>query len=136
MSKLFDGSALRAERKKRGIRACELANELNVSRAYLSQLEHGSRDNPDMDILEKLAEKGLIPAVEKKPTIYRMGCGAAAQAGEKGDRCRCPSDCDLPARLAAMDGQMTEVRLQLQMVLDLLVLEVRDRAAKMKKGAA
>jgi transcriptional regulator with XRE-family HTH domain len=50
------GEYLRKLRKERGFTLREVENKVNVSNAYLSQLERGERGVPTIRVLSKLAE--------------------------------------------------------------------------------
>lgn len=55
MSKRTDfGEFISEQRKKHALKGKELAQELGISTAYLSQLEHGKRVCPDTELLKKL----------------------------------------------------------------------------------
>ncbi len=49
------GRRIKELREASGITRTELAKRANVTRAYVSSLESGSRDNPSLDVLRRLA---------------------------------------------------------------------------------
>ena len=49
------GRRIKELREASGITRTELAKRANVTRAYVSALESGSRDNPSLDVLRRLA---------------------------------------------------------------------------------
>lgn len=50
------GQFIAHQRKKRSMSSQELANMLSISVSYLSQLEHGVRVNPNIELLLHLSE--------------------------------------------------------------------------------
>jgi transcriptional regulator with XRE-family HTH domain len=47
---------IRKQREASGLTQAELAKKAGVTQAYLSALENGSRKNPSLDLLRKLAK--------------------------------------------------------------------------------
>lgn len=49
------GETLKRSRKRQGLSLSEVARRANISKAYLSQLEHGESKQPSYDVLSRLA---------------------------------------------------------------------------------
>ncbi len=54
-SKTNFGRFITNQRQRHSMRSQELAEQLGISIGYLSQLEHGQRTNPSVELLPKLA---------------------------------------------------------------------------------
>lgn len=50
------GSKIAEIRNKRGISLSKLSRESGVSKGYLSELENGIKENPNIEILDKIAK--------------------------------------------------------------------------------
>lgn len=50
------GSKIAKIRNKRGISLSKLSRESGVSKGYLSELENGIKENPNIEILDKIAK--------------------------------------------------------------------------------
>ena len=50
------GSKIAEIRHKRGISLSKLSRESGVSKGYLSELENGIKENPNIEILDKIAK--------------------------------------------------------------------------------
>jgi transcriptional regulator with XRE-family HTH domain len=69
-------------RRKRGFSLQELADEVGVSKGYIWELEKGTRDNPSLQVLEKLSSALKVPirelvgedldAADAHPDLIRM----------------------------------------------------------------
>ncbi|MGE3622345.1 MAG: helix-turn-helix domain-containing protein [Bdellovibrionales bacterium] len=53
--------ALKVIRQFHGLKLVELADQLKVSKSYLSQIETGQRPNISIDLLNKYSERFKIP---------------------------------------------------------------------------
>jgi transcriptional regulator with XRE-family HTH domain len=51
----------RALREKKGLTQDELARRVGVTKAYISLLESGTRTNPSLDVLRRLAKALGVP---------------------------------------------------------------------------
>lgn len=69
-------------RRKRGLSLQELAHQVGVSKGYIWELEKGTRDNPSLQVLEKLSSALKVPirelvgedldAADTHPDLVRM----------------------------------------------------------------
>jgi len=50
------GQQIKKLREARGLTQVELADKVEVAQAYVSALENGSRKNPSLELLRKLAK--------------------------------------------------------------------------------
>lgn len=57
VERLLTGNPYRVWREYRGFTLQEVADAAGVSRAYISMLENGDRDNPSRDVLGAIAKK-------------------------------------------------------------------------------
>lgn len=65
-------------RMKHSMRSQDLAEKAGISKAYLSQLEHGVRLNPDADVVLKIA-KALDLTKQEAAMLFDMYAEATGQ---------------------------------------------------------
>lgn len=65
-------------RMKHSMRSQDLAEKAGISKAYLSQLEHGVRLNPDADVVLKIA-KALNLTKQEAAMLFDMYAEATGQ---------------------------------------------------------
>lgn len=65
-------------RMKHSMRSQDLAEKAGISKAYLSQLEHGVRLNPDADVVLKIA-KALDLTKQESAMLFDMYAEATGQ---------------------------------------------------------
>ncbi len=58
------GRMVKTLRKAKGMTQVELATKAKVTQAYLAQLEAGTRKNPSLEILNRLAKALGVPVTE------------------------------------------------------------------------
>lgn len=57
-------TVIKALREAKDLNQVELAKKVDVSVAYISQLESGERTNPSLDVLKRLAKALGVPVGE------------------------------------------------------------------------
>ena len=61
MNRKANGATIRAIRKALGIPQVSLAARVGITKAYLCQIERGSREQPSPDVLHRIADELGVP---------------------------------------------------------------------------
>ena len=91
------------------MRSQDLADRVGISRAYLSQLEHGVRVNPDLAVIIKIA-KALDLAQEEAAELFDMYASETGQiAPDIAEYIRSNKSVQMALRYACTKGVPDEV---------------------------
>jgi len=144
---------LRALRAERRLRSREMAEFLGFSQPVYSRYENGR--TPDVDTVSAIAEQcGVtvdyllgrtddprpirVQFAERMQAELRKLSGRPAAAPAPGDPpaapspdlCHVPADCDLPARLEAIESDMQNVKAELGDIRKLLISLLAEERAR------
>ena len=72
------GQFISEQKRKKKLQSQELAKKLGISIPYLSQLEHGKRQCPDVSLLKKMSEVFDL-TLEERNILYDLYAEASGQ---------------------------------------------------------
>jgi transcriptional regulator with XRE-family HTH domain len=129
----------RRAREKAGISAAALAERAGITRAYISRIESGDRDNLSRRVAQAIAEATgtsvdwLLTGKEPSVPLVVKESAPPLFGTQHAPTCRYPADCDLVQELNGMKTQIASMQTALDTVVSLLGASLHIGAPDKKK---
>jgi len=122
-------SELKAVRKSRGITLKKLSKSTGIALSTLGNYETG-RYPLSQEFLERVAKELHVDVGDISPRVLQV----QDLPGSSNSTCRYPASCDLPERLAVMEGDLKTIKTQMDTLVALLGESLRGGIEAKKKA--
>ena len=136
---------LKRRRMLLGITGREMARQLGISAAYLSQLESGVRSRPSDELLGSAATilectvdelTGRTPTEPLRASASPRENESTLKESSPPYACRIPSDCDVAARFGELETTILQLKAQIDTLTQLLGASLRKPGEAPEKKRA